>query len=815
MLTLPRSTSITIAAFCLLAICGLTAVPAFSDTAPALSPVDISQFFVAPGALATIQWNASGIPAGTPLSYAITNYEGATVASDGFLTPPSGPIAITIKLPAGYYQITFLKTNQSFGIVSIPPHSGKADPFFCLDTAMSWLELRRSLREPLVSILQRTGVSMVRERFSWKDVMPTSDTFDLQTPRGYDDLRQIYVRHGIQILDLLSDAPKWTEPEPPNPYPGNLPVVSAAVQRLAEKWNPYWNALEVWNEPNQGAVVPADQYVPTVKAIDWALASRRLSTTMGVGTFGEFNRDFVAQAIDNGMLEGAGFLSFHDYSEVTFLQNEISAYRLLMKHGGDETLPLWITECGWPWTSGPARPPADQDRQSALQIAMKSVEARACGIARFFPFVYTSYVEPGRNFGMMGREATPLAAMAAYAQAIRTLSGKAYAGDLRCCDPLIKRARVFSGGAETIVILYGGALSTDAAANIGVRTNRIEGIDGRVLAARADGSVSMQDGMAYAWVDVNQAKKLLITDTVAARLAAAAVRASSARKNAPSPLVLQYLIDRSVVTPSATGYDIAASAVQRVPLTVRLSNLSSTDNRAALKLTCEGASDASKTIDVPAESTATASWVIDLTSCFTKLDTVAVRISGHGTHGPAVVPLVVTFRRQRELSDYLRNYPASQRIDVTDLSRWDRNISGNGNMEISILPDAHLMIDAHFTAGASWFFPHYTFAPASPLGKATGLLIRARQDGKGRAHLLLDKGNGSIYVLLDIVPPDGEWHTRYLRFEDATPLVGHPSDPDGQLRSQQITQIQLGCSNPVGRVTMEVSDVYAVLPTSP
>ena len=40
-----------------------------------------------------------------------------------------------------------------------------------------------------------------------------------------------------------------------------------------------------------------------------------------------------------------------------------------------------------------------------------AIEALASGVASYFPFVFVYYEEGAKNFGMMGREATPLRSM--------------------------------------------------------------------------------------------------------------------------------------------------------------------------------------------------------------------------------------------------------------------------------------------------------------------------------------------------------------------------------------------------------------------
>ncbi|MEI9893369.1 MAG: hypothetical protein WDN28_05570 [Chthoniobacter sp.] len=138
-----------------------------------------------------------------------------------------------------------------------------------------------------------------------------------------------------------------------------------------------------------------------------------------------------------------------------------------------------------------------QDQASALQITMKAIEARACGVARYFPFVFPFYVEGANNFGMMGQEGTPLRSMAAYTEAIVQLSGAVYVGDLQG-SPI--KARIFSRGTSGYGIVFFSGQVTAGATFLPGQTLTVSGaygIDGRPLTVGGDGSIPIPDGLTY------------------------------------------------------------------------------------------------------------------------------------------------------------------------------------------------------------------------------------------------------------------------------------------------------------------------------
>ncbi|UKI29750.1 MAG: hypothetical protein L6W00_17035 [Lentisphaeria bacterium] len=121
----------------------------------------------------------------------------------------------------------------------------------------------------------------------------------------------------------------------------------------------------------------------------------------------------------------------------------ITTYRSYLKKVGKGGMPIWITESGKPWKRGNANPQrtyggphgklraeADEDRVSARWITLKAVEAKAGGVAGYFPFTLRSFREGPNNFGMMDFQWTPHRSLAAYFFCAQILANCDYIGDL-------------------------------------------------------------------------------------------------------------------------------------------------------------------------------------------------------------------------------------------------------------------------------------------------------------------------------------------------------------------------------------------------
>jgi hypothetical protein len=773
---------------------------------PLLQPVNLTQFFLRPDRNETLTWRFAGEAAGAPCE--VRNYRGQLLFSRP-VPVENGEAKLSLQLPAGFYELAFQSTGQRFGVVAIDPHRGGVDKFFALDAALSWLETRPEVRNDLVALLKRSGIGLVRERLSWGAVNPQPDQWDWETNRQFDTLRREYARQDIQVLELFHAAPAWTKVNAANPYPQRLPEVQRSWQTIAKRWQANWAGLEVWNEPDieSGGELPADQYLPVVKTINYAFQENRVRSGVGGGVFGYFNPAYIGSAVKNGLLDQVDFVSFHTYAKAPALEQIIQDYRNALAVKGQAPVPLWLTESGQPWKSGPERPSTEEDAASALDIAMKAVEARACGIARYFGFVYPYYIEGPRNFGMMGREVTPLRSMSAYVQATAALSGTHYAGDLDL--PSVQRARVFARGDSAVVVLYAEKAAPGATIAWSAPVQRLEGIDGRVLNRLADGSIPLPDGLTYVYVPLKALAGSLRRQTRAAQLAATAKSARAVRP-AASAVVLQPLMPVTI-QPTKRGYKFATAQGTAFPFRVRVNNLSNLPRRVALRCTATGGAVLpEQTVELTARSTSEVQWDIDIARMLEHSGAEAVTLDVTGKDGTVPVsPLAVEVLGERDLPTYLRFYPASTKLDITALARWQPKVSATGQMQMRLTDGRNWQLETTFKAGDRWAYPEFPLPENPTLKSSAGLILRARSSAAGVARLMLKERSGAIYFTpFSIVPPDNEWHSALVRWEDLAALPSAPPDANGQLDLDQVVAIAIGLNPKADANTLEVSDLY-------
>jgi len=636
-------------------------------TAADLRPAGADGFFVAPNEPAVLRWSVESGEVAAPLEYAIRDYWGNPVASGQARPATPKTVEATVKLAQGFYDLELPATKQRFGLVSLPAHPPKRDPFFSIDSALSWLVQDGKVREGLIKVLRRSGVAMSRERLAWSQINPDRQTWNWQGSNRYDAIRRLYADQSVEILEMFHDAPGW--PGRVGKYPEDLVATARAWRQVVARWHSTWGGLEVWNEPDIffGANLPADQYVPLVKMMAYVLDQDRTRLPLVGGVLAHCNRVFLETAADNGMLDCVDAVSFHTYGQAPQMEALIGDYRSWLRAHQREAMPLWITECGRPWKRGPDRPPTDQDALSALDVTMKAVEARAGGIARYFAFVYPFFEENENNFGMMGRRGTPLRSMAAYARLVSLLAHKRYLGDLRCDDAALQRARLFGDARETVAVLYTTRPDPNAKVKPGLPVLRAEGIDGRLLEVAPDGILPIPDGLTYVWLDPQKLGDRLQTDTPAMRLWKIAQQHPQAgtrqagtppQRPAASPLVLRFDADANVMESKTDGYHLAAkmpgqpSVPARLPLKVRVFNLSAQPYDLILELAFSSKSarligpaagyppGAAK---VPAEGFTDVAWEAELGEALKAAGRLEVTVTAQGKPAaPRVAPLAIT-----------------------------------------------------------------------------------------------------------------------------------------------------------------------------
>ncbi len=779
--------------------------------AATLQPVNIEQFCVTPGQPTTLRWRVEPGSLGQKTEVVICDYTDRVVPSPSATVVDEGELQLTVQLESGFYEIEIPATKQRFGLICHPTFEGDRDSFFAIDSAMSWLVHDDATREGLVKVLARCGIPMSRERLNWAEINPEKDEWNWDGSRRYETLRQVCHREGVEVLEMFHNTTGWAGEV--GKYPEDLVGTANAWRQIARRLGPTWNALEVWNEPDIsfGDYLPADQYVPLVKTFAYAFQQEHIATPLVGGVFAHFNRHYLDNAARNGLLEQVPVISFHTYGRAPGMEDLIGRYRQWLIDHRRPAMPLWLTECGRPWKRGAERPLADQDAESALDIVMKGVESKACGVARYFPFVYPYYEERESNFGMMGREATPLRSMAAYVQLVTALSHKQYLGDLACSDAKIQRARVFGNEEEALAVIYTANPDGNAAIQLDLPVAAVTGMDGRQLSVTENGSIPVPDGLVYVRLDREQLGERLEADTRAMQLLAYSSK-SAPKPVAASPIVLRYQFDPQFVASKSEGYRLVAGTPGKMPFVFRAFNLSSKPQKRSLALSFSQPvvfeTEAVQKLTVPAAGFVDVRWDVNLTGAFVATGALRATLGSEETSAERIE---IDLAGNPTLEQVLRRYPVQLPLPIGDLTTWQAAISDSGKMTMETPQDGVWRLNCQFQGGDRWVYPYLRLADDVAVDRYSAIVLRARCAHEAAVRLFLWEGDTAIgYISPVVIPADGNWHTAVVPFDDLTVSAANQPDPNHRLDRDQVRRISIGMNSESDENTLDVSGVYFV-----
>jgi len=781
----------------------------------ALRPEAVESLLVEPEQPATLRWIADSELPPQPLAYTVRDFQDRELQTGTSQRVEARTLAVTLTLAQGYYELEFSGVPTRFGIVALPPPGPSPDPFFCIDSALSWLVRDNDLRPGLIRNLRRSGIAMSRERLNWSEIQAVRARFDWDGRSGYDTVRNLHAQQQVPVLEMFHAPTPWSGTV--GKYPDDLLGTAESWREITRRWHGTWGALEVWNEPDIffGDLQPADQYAALVKTLAYAAAQESPATTLVGGVMAHYHRPFLDTAAACGMLDCVDVASFHTYDRAPRMQELVGQYRDWLAAHGRPDMPLWITESGRPWKKGPSRPPADQDATSALDITRKAIEVRACGVARYFAFVYPFYEENDNNFGMLDRGGTPLRSFAAYAQAARSLGGKRYLGDLRLSESA-PAARVFGDDREAVAVLTAEAEAPPAVSLGDWPVLRAEGLDGRSLDVGGAREIPLADGLAYVWLERSAVTGRLEAQTEAMRLWQLG-QAEPRCRQPPSPLVLRWQVDSAAFQPETAGYRVRGETRDKSQLTVRAFNLGEQPAEFRLSLDVGEAparvrSENPCTVRVPASGVAEAAWEVDLQDAFAVSDQVRLVVRPSAEAPERTLPLAVTLIGQATLAQRLARYPRQVQLPLGQADRWKPGIPSYGRLELRPQPDHSVSLSASFTQGDRWVYPSFRLPDDVDMSRFSALVLRARCERPATVRVFLWEGERGVgYLTADsVIPADDKWHAAEVRFDELTLSGANAPDDDGRLDLKQVRRIAIGMNSDAAENQLEVSAAYLV-----
>ena len=723
------------------------------------TPINVTQFWVEPNAPAVFKFESESDALSG--AFVVKTTDGATFC-EGTGTRDGKTLTVETTFPQGFWEIEFPETGQSFGVASIPAFwrdplkpenseigqtaqvagSGKdgeriRDPFFGIDAATTWLVGSDAARDDLLFNARRMGIATYRERLSWSRLEPTQGKIDFDADRRSDFVRQTAKKYDVPILEMFHDAPGWAG-RVGAVYPNDLTKVVDSWARIAERWAPTWNSIEVWNEPDIhfGGNLPADQYVPILKAVAQEYGRRGVETPVVGGVIAAFRDAWMDSAAENGMLDACDVFSFHSYSRAPEMVGVCLRYQRWLDKFGASGKPTWITECGRPWKRGTDRPNREADLESAIDVAQKGVVCKAFGFEAYFPFVYPFYEENDNNFGMCDRSNAPLRSIVGYAQSIRRLAGKDCVGEWALDGEnagfgqngeglaAVQRSFVFADPTtgERVAVLYSPTRIPGRTVKLSLTPTFVERITGETVAPNADGAFDFADGFLFVGIPADAKialKPASEIDKARERRFEARKLDGGGRPRRDVATVVRFEFDANVVSPDNAGYKILDPNAKTFSGALTVFNF---ENEARtlpvrVELFADGKPlpatlvEAPRTVEIPARGRASVPFVLNAEkiSPFVPL-TVEARIGDDG---------FLSFDLTRAVSreNFVAFAEVATPLDLGDLSRWTPSAGAAGKTTFktadALSPGFRWGFDVEFGEGDRWIYPHFAL-PLEP-----------------------------------------------------------------------------------------------------
>jgi hypothetical protein len=222
------------------------------------------------------------------------------------------------------------------------------------------------------------GVRIIRQALLWKEIEPRRDTYDWEY---WDQYVADVASHGITLMPIIFDAPRWRQQRRPRPDWGAMPpkphAIASFAARLVRRYGPdgsFWRAhadlrevpirvWQVWNEPNlprYWAQQPvAAEYVEILRAAHDAIKAEDPGAQVVAAGMPDSKLwhavplyEYITQMYLAGGRGSFDALAVNAYAETpTRMMRNLGQVRRTMRAFRDRAR-IWITELGW-GTGGP------------------------------------------------------------------------------------------------------------------------------------------------------------------------------------------------------------------------------------------------------------------------------------------------------------------------------------------------------------------------------------------------------------------------------------------------------------------------------
>ncbi len=334
----------------------------------------------------------------------------------------------------GWYDVEFLdadgqKVARTTAAVLAPWNTSIPDDSpVCLDGAVSWFATDDPVtQEAYASLTSLAGANWIRDRLRWREIEPERGSF--APPTQYDKAAQIQQDHGLHVLQVWHDTPKWATDSKRDHgrFAPDLRDVYRFSENAAHRFGSTVDAWEPWNEANSGNFggQTIDEMCANQKAAYLGFKAGNPDVTVCWQPIAGVN----AASMADGILANETWPYYEAYSIHSY--DWPDSYDRLWDPARRASAgrPIWVTECDRGMRPDPESEWGDFTREDALKKAAFMAHSYATslfnGADRHFHFILGHYMEQhgAVQFGLLRKDLTPRPSYVATAALGRFLAG--------------------------------------------------------------------------------------------------------------------------------------------------------------------------------------------------------------------------------------------------------------------------------------------------------------------------------------------------------------------------------------------------------
>lgn len=410
-----------------------------------------------------VDWMVRRPDRGTPV------LQGRAVAAGG-----TGHIPLA-SLEPGYYAVTLIGAapdeQSETPFVVLPAQDAGGAPIAAAGSRFGiGIHALDDENIAQLGVLRQIGLTHVRFDLEWNQVEQVAGVYDFDS--YYGRLRTALQAAGVVILPVAAYRnPLYDNGRSPSSAAGR-----AAFARYAAAAAAYFrgsaNGIEIFNEPNlvgfsDGACGTTPQcYLPLLQASSARVRAQVPGVpVVGPSAFASDNA-WISRLLGLGAAPALDVLSLHPYrypSAPDTLGSQLADLAdVLAQRGGDRSIPVWITEMGWPTGSSVGVSESDQ----ADDLIQSQTIALASGVERLYWYeLIDSGTDPDDkedHFGLLraptapGNAPRPKPALAAQATVVAQIGERPSSGGGQ--DGPVTSYQ-FGSGADAVRVLWSSGLT--------------------------------------------------------------------------------------------------------------------------------------------------------------------------------------------------------------------------------------------------------------------------------------------------------------------------------------------------------------------